>query len=120
MSISLTLKKKLHIQILNLLFLGFTVLSLAIVTLLFVKTLITSNLGAALVCGLPSFFCFDILFLGFTGFILHLEHLPHDYSPFSNAINIETLASWAKLLQFGKQLLNSLSSRQVDSPYLPS
>lgn len=32
-------------------------------------------------------------FLSFTGFILHtLQHLPRDYSPVYNAINIETLA----------------------------
>jgi hypothetical protein len=31
--------------------------------------------------------------LSFTGFILHIEHAPHDYSPIAYELNIETLVN---------------------------
>jgi hypothetical protein len=52
----------------------------------------------------------------FAGFILHIQHLPHDYSPITNALNIETLVK--RRHSNGLKFLNGLLSGKIDSPFL--
>ena len=57
-------------------------------------------------------------FLSFAGFILHIQHQPHDYAPISEFLNIDTLSN--RRITLGFKFLNGLLSGNIDSPYLLS
>jgi hypothetical protein len=57
-------------------------------------------------------------FLNFAGFILHIRHPPHDYTPISDVLSMETLAS--RRYSLGVKFLNGLLSGKVHCPYLLS